>query len=79
MVKYRIYLNDGTQKIIKANSPTNAKNAYYGSRSHFQTEASVTKVKVYEPVRRRAQSMVNRVRNRANVGADMGLRYLGLR
>jgi len=69
MGKYRIYLNDGTQKIIKAKSPKEAKNAYYGSRSHFQTEAAVTKVKMY----------ARKVRRRANVGARSGLEYLGLR
>lgn len=56
MKSFRLILQDGKKKTIKAKSPKEARIKYYGSADHFRTERAVDKVERYTPTRRKKKA-----------------------
>jgi len=44
MPNWKVYLTDGRTKVIRAETPKQARIIYYGSNDHFATESGITKV-----------------------------------
>ena len=53
MKKYRLTLEGGTNKTIVARSPIHAKQKFYGSAYHFNTEKGVRDIKLIKGTVRR--------------------------